>query len=87
MDEKTVKVAVLENEIESQMLASILDEQEIPHIIQSYHDAAYDGLFQMQKGWGYVVAPESCKSEILEILEELRESVPDSPPGDANESV
>lgn len=74
-EENTIKVAVLENEIEAQMLGSILTEQEIPHIIQSYHDSAYDGLFQLQKGWGYVMAPETFRDEILSILTELRESV------------
>jgi hypothetical protein len=38
----------------------------------SYHDTAYDGLFQTQKGWGHVSSPSSFKQEILEILHELR---------------
>jgi hypothetical protein len=67
-----VKVSVLDNEIEAQLLDSILDEREIPHLMVSYHDTAYDGLFQTQKGWGHVSSPSSCKQEILEILHELR---------------
>ena len=47
-----VKVGILESGIEAQLLDSILDERNIPHHIQSYHDTAYDGLFQTQKGWG-----------------------------------
>jgi hypothetical protein len=38
----------------------------------SYHDTAYDGLFQTQKGWGHVSSPSAFKQEILEILDEVR---------------
>jgi len=34
------KVDVLENEIEAQLLESILNERGIPHRIRSYHDTA-----------------------------------------------
>jgi len=67
-----VKVSVLDNEIEAQLLDSILDEREIPHLMVSYHDTAYDGLFQTQKGWGHVSSPSSFKQEILDILDEVR---------------
>jgi hypothetical protein len=67
-----VKVSVLDNEIEAQLLDSILEEREIPHLMVSYHDTAYDGLFQTQKGWGHVSAPTSFKQEILEILNAVR---------------
>lgn len=67
-----VKVDVLENEIEAQLLASILEEREIPHHILSYHDTAYDGLYQAQKGWGYVRAPLAWSEEIKAILSEIR---------------
>ena len=67
-----VKVSVLDNEIEAQLLDSILEERDIPHLMVSYHDTAYDGLFQTQKGWGHVSAPAPFKQEILEILDEVR---------------
>jgi hypothetical protein len=67
-----VKVIVLDNEIEAQLLDSILSERDIPHLMVSYHDTAYDGLFQTQKGWGHVSAPALFKQEILEILDEVR---------------
>jgi hypothetical protein len=67
-----VKVSVLDNEIEAQLLDSILEEREIPHLMVSYHDTAYDGLFQTQKGWGHVSAPTPFKQEILEILNAVR---------------
>jgi hypothetical protein len=67
-----LKIAILENEIEARLLESILTERSIPHFMRSYYDTAYDGLFQTQKGWGYVGAPESYQGEIIEILSELR---------------
>jgi hypothetical protein len=70
--EEYIKIAVLDNEIEAGLLDSILIERDIPHLMRSYHDTAYDGLFQTQKGWGYVGAPESFKEEIMEILDDLR---------------
>ncbi|MBW2031151.1 MAG: hypothetical protein JRH06_07760 [Deltaproteobacteria bacterium] len=67
-----VKITILENEIEARLLDSILTERDIPHRMRSYHDTAYDGLFQTQKGWGFVSAPESFRTEIEEIIKDLR---------------
>ena len=66
------KVAVLENENEAQVLDSILTERDIPHHMRSYYDTSFDGLFQSQKGWGHVSAPESYHEEIQDILLDLR---------------
>jgi hypothetical protein len=70
--EDYIKIATLENEIEARLLDSILTERNVPHLMRSYYDTAYNGLFQTQKGWGYVSAPEGYKEEILEILTDLR---------------
>jgi hypothetical protein len=70
--EEYVKVDILENEIEAQLLESILKERGIPHRVQSYHDTAYNGLYQTQKGWGQIRAPFSSSEEIKAILSEIR---------------
>jgi hypothetical protein len=70
--EDYIKIVTLENEIEAGLLESILIERNIPHLMRSYYDTAYDGLFQTQKGWGYVSAPEGYGEEIMEILADLR---------------
>ena len=70
--ENYTKIATLDNDIEAHLLDSILCERGIPHLMRSYHDTAYDGLFQTQKGWGIISAPESYKTEILQILEDMR---------------
>ena len=66
------KTVTLDNEIEARLLESILKERGIPHRMRSYHDTAYDGLFQTQKGWGIINAPESYGEEIREILSDVR---------------
>jgi hypothetical protein len=70
--EDYIKVVTLDNEIEAGLLESILSERGIPHRMRSYHDTAYDGLFQTQKGWGCINAPESYQEEIKEILSDVR---------------
>lgn len=65
------KILILENEIEAQLLDSILTEREIPHHIRSYHDSAYDGIFQTQKGWGVIMAPITFKEVISSIYQDL----------------
>jgi len=69
---KLIKIAVLENQIEAQLLEGILNERNINHNIESYHDIAYDGLFQQTKGWGCIKALEGDQDSILSILKELR---------------
>ena len=66
------KASILENEFEAQLVASVLAERGIPHLLRSYHDTAFDGLFQTQKGWGDVSSPEEYHQEIKEILADLR---------------
>ncbi len=67
-----VRVGALDNEIEAMLLKSVLEERGIPHLLESYHDTAYDGLFQAQKGWGVVAVPRSHQQETREILEDIR---------------
>lgn len=67
-----VKIATLESIVEAQVMESILADHAIPYRIRSFYDTAYDGLFQLQKGWGELYAPAGFKSEITEILTGLR---------------
>jgi hypothetical protein len=67
-----IKVAALENIIEAQLIESVLKDREIPYRIRSFHDTAYDGLFQVQKGWGDLYAPETSRDDILEIINSVR---------------
>jgi len=68
---KHVKILVFQNEIEAMLLHEILTDKEIPHLIRSYHDSAYDGLWQSQSGWGHIEAPEKYLDEITLIYNEM----------------
>ena len=80
MREEYKKVTTLENEIEARLLDSILNERDIPHLITTYYDTAYDGLYQTQKGWGCISTPEAYLKEIQEIISYLRKetNLPDA---------
>ncbi len=62
------KILTLENEMEAYRIKDILESEGIPHIIRSYHDAAYDGLFQGQYGWGALEADDKYEERILELI-------------------
>jgi hypothetical protein len=61
------KILVFSNEFEATLLDGLLNENDIPHIIRSYHDSAYDGLWQTKTAWGHIEAPEEYREEILEL--------------------
>jgi hypothetical protein len=69
-----IKVAVLDNAFEAYLIEEVLNDQRIPHIIQSYHDDVYGNLFQMTKGWGAVQAPSSFREHIITVLQDIRTS-------------
>lgn len=65
------RIIYLRSEIEAIRIKEILDINEIPHIIRSYHDSAYDGLFQTQYGWGVLEADEKYEVRILNLLKDI----------------
>ena len=73
MEQEYKKITILDNEIEARLLGSILKERNIPHLIMSYYDTAYNGLYQTQKGWGYISAPKPFHGEIQDIIVSMRE--------------
>jgi hypothetical protein len=76
------KIAVLENEVQARLLDAALTDRGIPHVVQSYHSLAYDGIFQLA-GWGHVEGPAEFKDEILAALEDVK----GTPPVDTWEEV
>ncbi|MFC1504645.1 hypothetical protein ACFL6D_04440 [Spirochaetota bacterium] len=67
------KILILKDEVESRLMESMLKERKIPYVVRSYHDPSLDGLFQVQKGWGYIEAPPEYKDEINTIYSDLIE--------------
>ena len=64
---------MLENAIEAQRISAILDEEDIPHQIVSFHDTAYDGLFQAQKGWGHIATPAEYVDRVVELYNGMKD--------------
>lgn len=66
-----VRILVIRNAVEANLLDEILTEKDIPHIIRSFHDLAYDGLWQTSTAWGQLDAPPEFREEILKIYDEM----------------
>jgi len=78
------RIVTLDTEVQAELVDAVLSDRKIPHIMQSYHDSAYDGLFQMQKGWGVLLAPPDFKAEILAVLEDIKRQSSSSAPTDSS---
>ena len=81
------KIAVLDNEVQAELVDSVLTERAIPHIMRSYYDSALDGLYQTPAGWGHIEAPESFRDEILAVIADIKRQASSgtetqSPPAD-----
>jgi len=64
------------NDAEAAIVKKILAQHGIKAHLISYHDTAYDGLFQSQKGWGIVRVPANDYQEAKRIIEEWKASAP-----------
>jgi len=69
-----------ENEAEANAIKSVLGEHGIYAEIKSFHDTAYDGLFQSQYGWGVIRVTETDFAQALIIIEEWKNASPDELP-------
>ena len=68
------KVTVVENKFEADLIADALSKEGIRHVVRSYEDTAYNGIFVLQKGWGAILVAEEDEERALEIIGELRRS-------------
>jgi hypothetical protein len=69
-----IKVETIENQFEADVLKNVLEKEQIPVIVRSFHDTAYDGIYIPQKGWGIVLVPEVHKARAQEIISALKSS-------------
>ena len=69
-----VKAGIVENRFEGDRISQSLHEAEIPFMVKSFLDTAYDGLYVPQKGWGMVLVPESFLGEAEKIISEVKKS-------------
>jgi len=64
------------NAAEAQALQALLQQHGIDTIVVSFHDTAYDGLFQSQYGWGVIRVAEKDHARAAAIIREWQESAP-----------
>ena len=69
-----------ENEAEANVIKAVLEEHGIYAEIRSFHDTAYDGLFQSQYGWGLIRVSEEDFAEAQRIVKEWRNASPEELP-------
>jgi hypothetical protein len=67
-----VKAGIVENRFEGDRVSQALNEAEIPFLIKSFLDTAYDGLYLLQKGWGAVMVPEKFVEEAERVISEVK---------------
>ena len=66
-----VKIFVLQDRFEADLIEKELDGEGIPVLIRSFKDTAYDGIYIPQKGWGEVRVPEKDRERAQEVIENL----------------
>ena len=69
-----VKAGTVENRFEGDRVTQALKEADIPFMMKSYLDTAYDGLYILQKGWGVVMVPREFKDEAKKIVSDLKKT-------------
>ncbi len=70
----TIRLSI-ENQFEADIFTNILDEEHIDYNLIETHSLAYDGLFEMTMGWGYVEIPQEFKEKAEELYKEFKESL------------
>jgi hypothetical protein len=72
--DRWIKAGIVENRFEGDRVSQALNEAQIPFLIKSFLDTAYDGLYIPQKGWGAVMVPEKFGEEAEKVIAEVKKS-------------
>jgi flagellar basal body-associated protein FliL len=65
---KTIPIYKFKNIVEATAINSVLEENNISCIITSFEDLAYDGMYQLQKGWGMLQVFKSDREKAEELI-------------------
>ena len=74
-----------QNDAEAQAIKAVLAEHGIKAAIRSFHDTAYDGLYQKQYGWGVIRVAEEELERARLIVEEWQAAAPRDVPWHSEE--
>ena len=80
-EEVFVKVAIVDNQFEADVIKDALEKEDIPVLMRSFRDTSFDGIYIPQKGWGSVHVPEEFREkaqEVIEAVDKQKEESPDS---------
>jgi hypothetical protein len=66
-----LKVKVLNNQIESNIITELLEESDIPFFIRGYHDTAYNGIFTGQFGFGDLYVREDFLTRAVSLIRQV----------------
>jgi hypothetical protein len=69
-----VKVKIVENQFEADIIKGVLENEGVPVMVRSFHDTSFDGIFESQKGWGVILVPDGKKEKALIVIEQLKDS-------------
>ncbi|MDD3620100.1 MAG: DUF2007 domain-containing protein [Desulfobulbaceae bacterium] len=69
-----------DNAAEAQALHALLRQHGIDAVVVSFHDTAYDGIFQVRYGWGVIRVAEADFAEARRIVREWKEASPSEVP-------
>lgn len=79
------KAGIVDNRFEGDRVKQALEEAEIPFMIKSFLDTAYDGLYIPQKGWGAVMVPEEFVETAGKLILEVKTTFQEEGRDEANE--
>jgi len=60
------------DDAEALAIEALLKDHGIPNQVISFRDTAYDGLFQMQRGWGVIRVPDDHLARATELVSQWR---------------
>ncbi len=70
--DRWVKAGIVDTRFEGERGAQALKDAEVPFLIKSFHDTAYDGLYILQKGWGAVLVPEEFREQTEQVMVDIK---------------
>ena len=73
-EEIFIKVETIDNQFEADVIKNALEEEQIPVMVRSFHDTAYNGIYIPQKGWGLVLVPQAHQEKARKIIAALKSS-------------
>ncbi len=72
-----VPVKVAESAFEADRFKAGLEQEGFTVLVRTFHDTAYDGIYEAQKGWGYVEVPEEDRERAERVVAELEQAFPE----------